>query len=783
MGVMNGNSIRALAIAAAMTALSLSPEALAQDAGSSPQQDVNVPQGGNATAPAPAAAAAAAPAQPAPEAIAPQPAPKAAQRRQPSGNAGTPIILGDVTVNAPTTPASRRPQRETTEQAARRRVIEQTVTVRRREEPIQSAPVSAKAFRGDELGPTQRDTVETAVEGVPNMVFWSQGSISAPQISIRGNGGLGGNAGIDRQQGVGFFIDDVFVARPTGYPTYIWDAERFEVARGSQAVLYGRNAIGGAVNIVTEKPADEFSGFGKVTYGSDGLKRFTGAANIPINDIITTRSSITLTGRGGVLDNRYDGSTVGDIRSGAGRFTTDIRPSADTLLRISGDYGRDNSEGWAFGLVSDVLKGRINVNERPIEHRDVGGISARLEHNFDTFKLTTNSAYRGYRYATLLDGDFLPQPLYSQGQWQNQDQFTQEIRLSGRLNNRLGWVLGGFYLWEHLRGADQFDLFGVPPALWSNNSLDQRTNSYSAFGELSYAVSNRLELIAGLRYTYETKEGRAAIATPSGTYAFGMPVAASGSADFDGLTPEFTARYRVTNDMMAYARASNGFRAGGISQFIANNQINIYDPETVWTYEVGTKSRWFDKRLLVDVAVFYNDWQNQQVMEYVLPRGRVIGNAGKARSYGFEVEGSYKLTREWQLFAGYGFLDARYEDYEDAVRGVIYDGNTIPLSPRHSVNAGVKYEEYMGHGITLFAGANYNYKGAYYFLADNLYEQAPLHLVNAQLGIRKDNWEAEIWAKNMLDERYLAGYYRSGTLDVGAPGDGRTFGVTLTGRF
>lgn len=754
---------------ATMTALWLQPMAMAQDASQNgaqaqPQQ---VDPGGEGNAAPQGAAADQGAAQ-----ATPPPGPK--QTAAPSQpDAGGPVLLEGFTVTAPAETRARR------QQEAR----EQTVTVRRREEPIQSAPVSAKAFRGEALGPAQRDTVERVVEGTPNMVFWSQGTISSPQLSIRGIGGLGGNAGVDRQQGVGFFVDDVFIARPTGYPAYIWDTERFEIARGSQAVLYGRNAIGGAVNIVTEKPGDTFSGFGSVTFGSDGLKRFTGAVNTPVSDIVTTRAAITLTGRDGMLDNVYDGSEIGEIKSGAGRFTADIRPSADTLLRLSGDFGRDETEGWAFGLASDVLKGRINVNERPIEYRDVGGASARLEHRFDTFKLTSISAYRAYRYETFLDGDFLPVPQYSQGQWQDQDQFTQEIRLNGALSDRVGWMFGGFYLWEHLRGADQFDLFVVPPELWSYNSLDQRTNSYSVFGELSFAATDRLELIAGLRYTYETKDGSAEIATPSGTGAFGFPAAASGSADFDGLNPEFTARYRVTDDVMAYGRVSNGFRAGGISQYISNGEINIYDPETVWTYELGAKTRWLENRLLLDVAAFYNDWRDQQVMQYVLPAGRVIGNAGKSRSYGFEVEGSYKLTQNVRLFAGYGYLDARYQEYEDEILGVVYDGNRIPLSPRHSVNAGLDYEEYIGHGMTLFGGADYNYKSSYFFLANNTYEQGPVHLVNGRLGVRKDNWQAELWAKNLLDERYLAGYYSSGGMDLGAPADGRTYGVTLTGKF
>lgn len=768
----------ATAAIAATIVFSLNMAAVAQDASAQTEPAANqeTPASAEAASAASAAPAASTPAKPAKPVARPKP--------QAAAAADDTIMLEDVVLTQGATavsPPNRKPHGASS--SVVNQPVNPVVTVRRQDEYIQSTPVSAKVFSGPQLGPGDRDSIERAAEGTPNMMFWSQGTISSPQLSIRGVGGLGGNAGIDRQQGIGFFIDDVFIARPTGYPTYFWDTERFEIARGSQAVLYGRNAIGGAVNIVTEKPVDIFSGFGSVTFGSDGLKRFTGAINVPVNNIVTTRAALTLTGRDGILYNEYDGSEVGDIRSGAGRFTTDIRPDSNTLVRISGDFGRDNTEGWAFGLASDVLNGKINVNERPIEHRDVGGGSLRIEHRFDSFKMTSISAYRGYRYDTQLDGDFLPLPVYSQGQWQDQDQFTQEIRFNGALSDRWLWTLGGFYLWEHLRGADQFDMYGVPPSLWSYNSLDQKTNSYSVFGELTYRATDRLDLIGGLRYTYETKEGTAAIATPSGTYAFGMPASASGSAEFDDVNPEFTARYRFTDDFMGYARASNGFRAGGISQYITPNGINIYDPETVWTYEIGAKTRWFDNRLFVDASVFYNDWKDQQVLQYILPRGRIIGNAGQSHTYGFEIEGSYRLSDSLRLSFGYGYLQARFDDYTDDVLGAVYSGNTIPLSPTNSVNVGIDHEQSIGYGMTMFAGMNYNYKGSYFFRADNLYAQDPVHLVNGRLGVRKGNWEAELWAKNLLDESYLAGYFSSSGMDLGAVADRRTVGVTLTSKF
>lgn len=673
------------------------------------------------------------------------------------------------------------------------------VTTRRFEEDIQSTPMSVEAFDSEDLRPAGRSNVEQAVEAIPNAVFWSQGSISAPQITIRGVGGLGGNAGVDRKQGVGFFIDEVFVARPAGYPSFFWDTERFEIARGAQVVLYGRNSIGGAANVITEKPGDTYSGIGRVSFGEYGLKRFSGGVTTPISNQASVRSSITYTDRDGIVFNEFDGSRFGEIDNIAGRIVADLRPSDRTLLRFSVDYGEDDTDGFIFGKVDEILDRRINQNEKPVEKREVGGVMARLEHEFDVVQLTSITAYRGFDYEIQMDGDFGPDPLFSQGQFQEQRQFTQEVRLRGDLSDQVSWMLGGFYFQESLKGADRFDCFrengtggscfrglGNGPRIafedQSFNSLDQNTKSYSAFGELGYAATDQFEIIGGLRYTFETVEGTAEVGSPSGTGAFGSPKFGRNSEDFNSVNPEVILRYRPTDTAMTYARVSNGFRAGGVSQFINDGEASVYDSETVWAYEVGAKTQWFNRALTLNVAIFYNDYKDLQVLQRLFP-GRRIDNADAAETYGFEVEGNVVLSEYLNFRFGYGYLHAQYTDYTDEVGMVVYDGNYIPLSPKNSFNAGLHFEAPVFQSWNIFADINYNYKSPYYFNANNEFEQDETHIVNASLGLGNGTWSAEVWCKNLTDERYVTGYFRNGADDLASPADPRTFGATLTGRF
>ena len=342
-------------------------------------------------------------------------------------------------------------------------------------------------------------------------------------------------------------------------------------------------------------------------------------------------------------------------------------------------------------------------------------------------------------------------------------------------------------MYEDFKGAQQYEYAAFPRSMWSSNHLQQTAATYSAFGEVGYYVTPQLELSGGLRYSYETKEGVASIVSPSGTFLFGMPAEVSASPSYQNLSPELGFSYHVSSEIMTYGKIGMGYKAGGVSQFVdSGNTANVYDPETSINYELGAKTSWLDNRVNLNVAAFYVDWRDQQVrvnVDPLTPTLRAIRNAASSHSYGIEIEGSSKLSNELTANAGYGYLQAQYDDFTDAIAGVDFSGNDLPNAPDHSFNAGLKWDHELSNDLSLFASANYSFRSSYALDSEGAYLQSPTHLADASVGFKGDNWEASLWVKNLTDERYLKGYFRSAGVDYGVAAEGRTVGVSFKSRW
>ncbi len=661
-----------------------------------------------------------------------------------------------------------------------------TVTARRREEAAQDAPVAVTVVPREDIGPGKVETLEDAAFRSPNTVFSGQGG----PLTIRGVGNLGMSGGVDRQPGVGMFLDEVYIARPFGYPTYLDDTERVEIVRGSQATLYGKNTIGGAVNLVFRDPAERAGAEVEASFGTGPEGRLRGAFDAPFTTAVGTgdfamRGFLSWTGRNGYIDNLPTGDTVGNENALATRFTVTGHLSPDTKVKIAVDYSHtDNDGGLWYTTLPLAFSYKSTSDYAPINRIDIGGVMGRMDHEMGWARLTSITAYRGHDMKSVLDGDFTPADYIVQAQTESQRQFTQDLRLTSTTDGPLRWLGGLFYMNENFNGAQYFELTSVPEALWSRSVFDQTTNTFAAFAELGYKIIPALELVGGLRYTYEVKDTTAFTASPSGTYMFGMPGYASGDTDFGNLSPELSAVYTFSEGNIAFAKFARGFKSGGISPFIdVNNSANTYDPETTTSYEVGVKTTWLDGRLTLNASAFYVDWQNQQAVIYTSPFTRVIRNAAAATSQGVELEAAARVTENLILSANYGYLDTHYDDFVDDVLGVVYTGNPLPFAPRNSFGAGARWSSPVGGGLTFVAALDYSYRSSYAFNPDDLYRQAPTHLVDARMGLQAEHWSATLWAKNLLDEVYLQQYFLYAGVDMGVASPGRTVGVTVKAQW
>lgn len=649
------------------------------------------------------------------------------------------------------------------------------VQARRRSELAKDVPLSTTVFQSKDIGTDRIDSLERAINAAPNMVFNPQGG----PIIIRGISSLGPTGGVDRPQSAGVFLDDVYIARPHGIPNLLDDYGRVELVRGPQATLYGMNTLGGAINLISPEPVSARHGMLEGGIGSNGMRTLKGSFDAPlVPGSLYTHGFLAYGHSDGYVTNAYNGSKVLGGDNLIGKFGVLGHAGDATTLRINVDYSHIRDDGTvAYSPVQDALRRRANYNFPQHRKNDIGGVSARIDHTLEDFQVTSITALRGYSFDFKLDGDFTQFPYYWQQERQNQSQFSQEFRLTSHSQGLIGWMMGASYMFENYRAEQLFGLETMR-AYPDRNTFAQTSDTLSIFGQLGWEATDRLNLTAGLRYTRVVKDAVAETFSPLGFSSFGPPSRVSSTPEFDNVSPEFSANYRFTDTAMGFARISRGFLAGGMTQFISAAGVpNLYKPETAWTYEAGAKTRWLDDRLELNLTGFYNDIINLQVVQFTSPTTRIVTNAGASTSYGLELEARARLTHELSLTSGYGYTHAKFDNFIDPILRVDYSGQDIPFAPRHSISVGVDWRHAVGNDVILFAGANYSYKSSYLFTPSSTYRQDAVNLVDARIGLERGPYSLSLYARNLLDERYLNGFFDSRGTVYGSAALGRTFGL------
>ncbi|MEM9629859.1 MAG: TonB-dependent receptor [Pseudomonadota bacterium] len=674
------------------------------------------------------------------------------------------------------------------------------VNARRVEEELQNSPVAVTVQTADDFGTAKIDRIADLAKTAPNVIAFDANALS---FVIRGVGSQN-MQGLNNEAGVGIFIDEVYLGRPDAVPYYLDDIEQTEIVRGSQATIYGRNTIGGTVSLSSRRPGDTFAGQVETSFGSDGYWRVRGGVDVPLTEDgrWLSRTYLTYTSRPDGINNLATGEDDLTQDAFAGRFavTGEVGDATSVYFTVDFEQVDDNGQG-GWSPVDLALKHESDL-DFPAGRKDKRyGAMLRLEHDFDNFWFHSISAFRGYTHDYILDGDFSSGPYdpanqfyaLQQGREQRFRQFTQEFRIGSYVDGEplageLNWNTGLFFLGDDLDGYEFYDLDYVPRNFVSRNGVDTSSTAVSAFGNVDYQVTNRLGLSGGLRITQENRWGDIEVTSPSGTNFYGYPESGSTSVSFFDVSPEAGIDFKVTDNALVYGRVARGFKSGGIAQFFnADGSVNTYDPETSLSFEAGAKIQLFNGRAALDFAAFHTNWNDQQSNVFISDIQRVTANASSAVSRGFEISADALLTDEFRIRATYGYLDAHYEDFRYSfysarsgrTETVDYSGNPIPLSPKHSASLSLDWEKEFDNGLTLLASSTYSYRSSYTFDSVAAYEQPDTHLIDASFGVRKGNWEAQFWGKNLLDEDYLSNYFLAGSTDYGIAAPGRTFGVSL----
>lgn len=652
------------------------------------------------------------------------------------------------------------------------------VTARRQEERLQDVPVSVTALGEKALQYLQAADLGDLEGAVPNLSL-HVGDASNAVVYIRGVGQIDSLAFAD--PGVGIYVDDVYLGRAQGAFLDVYDVARIEVLRGPQGTLYGRNTIGGAVKFVSKQLTNDFAGEAEASYGSYDRLDLKASVNVPlIDDKLLAKVAIARSRRDGFSENLVDGTDDGDKDLWAGRLALEYRPSSTVSFRLNADISHDDPDTSRTPARATSVFNIVPPNEDPFEiEADFNGrnrlktkgvsLVARWEPS-DSTELKSITAYREMDYATQLDLDGTRFAFFGVYVDEAQNQFSQELQLNYH-NGDTSAVGGLFFFKEH--DGTLSGLYGPDINLVTGSFNDQDNKSYAAYGQINYALTDKLTATAGLRYTYETKEFKRtqkffAASTP---FPFdydttpGLLVTdIDADEDWGSLSPKVGLDYKPSDDLLLYASASRGFKSGGFDGRANTSEGAVpYEPETLWAYEVGVKSSLLDRRLTANLALFQNDYKDLQLSSFVADDAggfaALFTNAGKARIRGAELELTARPVPALGINAMLAYLDADYLEFIGPGGVDISDDRELVNAPRWQARLGANYRARLGRLGSLTLGADISYRSKSYTVVSSseILAQPGVALVDALARFEApgERWWLSIGVKNLTDKRYI----------------------------
>jgi iron complex outermembrane receptor protein len=661
-----------------------------------------------------------------------------------------------------------------------------TVTAQKRKENIQEVSVSITALSATQIEDSGIVNMDDVAFQIPNFHIVDRGDRIASCPYVRGIGEINPLNPV-----VALYMDDVCHATSGAvFDLTLFDIERIEVLRGPQGTLYGRNSLGGVINIITKKPENYFEGSTSVTYGNYDRWDIRAALRGPIvKDKLFLGIAANKNERDGYLDNTYLGTEPDEEDGLTGRAHLRWTPTDALDVTLSGDFERNHDNGCLFTDLERVRKDphHISPDFDGFSDSDTNNQSLRVAYEVPWFKVISITGRSYWKNDYYGDFDFSPADMMRCGQILEETEWTQELRLQSREDvSPLKWLVGAYYFKEDYEPDIFYEdrtgmMFGMGPSAKMHQKSDYDDKGYALFGQATYRLFDKLGLTAGLRYARDEMDFKHETIFEAGGMTMPGPVVDLDAA-WEVWLPKFAIDYRFTPDVMTYASVARGYNSGGFNKVFPDPEYADFDPEYTWNYEMGIKSSWLDKRLIINAAAFYIKWDDKQVYQMLTPTAWCTTNAGEAHSQGLELELMSRPLSGLEFVAGFGYTEAKFDKYEDLQRN--FEDNNIPFAPKYTYNLASQYRYPLTSSASLFGRLELQGVGKLYFDEANTEAQGAYELINARFGFETEHFDVYIWGKNIFDEEYATmAFCPPGMGCLGSAGPPQTFGITVTGRF
>lgn len=649
-------------------------------------------------------------------------------------------------------------------------IEEVVVTAQRRSQNLQDVPITVTVFGARQLQEAKIEQVSEVVTRTPGLSF-DAFPASQPRLAVRGIGSSDKGAAGDASSAV--FLDEIYLGRPAAVAFDAFDISRIEVLKGPQGTLFGRNVVGGAVNVITQRPQlGVFDAAAEVSAGNYSQRDGAGFLNAPLGETTSLRVSGAWRTHEGYVRSQTTGGRLEDQDTQSARIQLLSEPNDKLQVHLTIDGTRDRGNGTAQHVVdidttsSNASRWKINRDRDynassidGLQNRDTWGVRAAVNYDLPFATLSLLASYRRLKYAYDydFDGGTFPSNLINMagGDSEKTGFSSQEIRLTSLPGSKATWVAGLYRYYADTDRATSLDLT-IGTAL-RHEVFDQsaQTESLAAFGDVTYPLTDQLSVFGGLRYSTDDKTYR--ISNLRST----VPIRSNGlfnvraQKDWSATTWRIGANYKLAADHMLYGVISRGYKSGGFQDTPASatDAGTAFDPEYATQYEIGQKSRFLDGRMTWNNTLFWMDYTNLQTSQLIGLVSRTT-NAGQATIKGYETALSLSPGGGFDLDASYAFTDAKFDVFFEGADDL--SGNRISRTPRHKLVLSPSYRRALANGGAFKVAVDYRYESFIYDdnSNNNLEVREPTEFVDARVIFTapEDHWSLTLWGKNLTDE-------------------------------
>ncbi len=629
---------------------------------------------------------------------------------------------------------------------------------------------------------------------VPNFFMPDYGSKLTSPVYIRGVGNR------INTPSVGLYVDGIPYFEKAAFNFDFVDIERIEVLRGPQGTLYGRNAMGGLINIITNQPNNKRATSASVDYGNYNQINTQINHNQPITKSFAVLGNLSQQHRDGFFTNQYNGKKVDNMDSYSGRIKLLFTPS--DKFRASGNIQYEDSDqgGYPYALFNDDTNeaADIDYNLESTYDRKLFSTGLNLQYTADNYIVNAVSSFQSVNDAQAVDQDFTSSDYYFVTQDQDIDMFSQEINIQSKENKTYDWLFGAFTFHQSLdkevfleMGEDM--IANLPYTDYSYTKTYDNSNSGIALFHQSTLKFGGLSLSAGIRADYEKATldyvyDKTISGEESNADAF------ESDMDFFEILPKIAVKYSISDYIAPYATIAKGYNSGGFNSTFEREEDRSFEPERSWNYEAGIKAKWLEQRIYANLAFFYIDWSNQQVYQTVPSgTGSMLTNAAKSVSKGVEFEIKALPAKNLETWVAFGYNEAKFVEYikdeatddYDENENIDYSGNYLPYVPRFSFNIGGNYSVDINKNWLnkIRFHLTYNGFGKHYWKETNVAYQNFYGLLNGRISFECKNVTLAFWGKNILDEEYNSFYFQALGNSYAQLGKPATMGINLKVTF